>query len=314
MPLAGLVMVLFVTAVVVAVTARIPRRVPFGLFGLGGTALLAVCSLALAAPIEGPVVLTPLACTGYVIAVDSAVHSIRGRSIIRSQPDAFVWLAVLSVFFWLPFEWYNLRLAVWYRSGLPTGVSRYLLLGWIYACIWPALFETADLLRTTVFRRSATGAAIRTPLRSVAGLALLVGAACLVLPLVLPRLGWGEHLYLLPCFGFLLAFEAWNVLRGRNSLVLAWLSGNRGLVASLATAGAYCGLGAECLNYGAGARWHGIATLGSGFRVFELPVIAYVAFPVLGLQSYAAYTLVTDVVNLPSLDLESGWRAFAEDK
>ena len=313
MPVAGLVVVLFVTAVVMAVTARIPRRVPFGLVGFGGTALLALCSLALAAPIEGPAVLTPLAWTGYVVAVDSAVHSLRGRSIIRSRPDAFVWLAVLSLFFWLPFEWYNLRLAVWYRSGLPSGVARYLLLGWIYACIWPALFETADLLRTAVFRRTATGAAIRTPPRSVAGFALVVGAGCLVLPPVLPRLGWGEHLYLLPCFGFLLAFEASNLLRGGNSLLIAWLSGNRGPVASLAAAGVYCGLGAECLNYWADGRWHGIATLGSGFRVFELPVIAYVAFPVLGLQSFSAYTFVTDLLNLPAFDPQSEWRAFTED-
>ena len=244
-----------------------------------------------------------LAWSCYALVVDSAVYSVRGRSLLRARPDAFLWLAVLSIFLWLPFEWYNQRLAAWYRAGMPAGLSRYLLLGWSYACIWPALFETADLLLAVAFRSTARP---RPPAMPGLGPVLLVvaaGALCLGLPVVVPRLDMGEHLVPLTAVGFLLLLDPLNLVRGRSSLWLDWLTGDRARCAALAVSGAFCGLMAECLNYRADAKWHGISLLGADLKVFELPAAVYLVFPLFGLQSFAMHTLAADVLSLPPVNL-----------
>ena len=78
---------------------------------------MGICTVLLASSAGQPVFWKPLAASGYVLAVDAAVYAIRGRSMLRNQSDAFAWLAILSIFLWLPFEWYNLRLGSWYRAG-----------------------------------------------------------------------------------------------------------------------------------------------------------------------------------------------------
>ena len=65
---------------------------------------------------------TPLVWTGYILAVDAAVFRLRGRSVIKTEPQAFVWMVVLSIFLWLIFEGYNLYLRNWIYVGLPNSV------------------------------------------------------------------------------------------------------------------------------------------------------------------------------------------------
>ena len=268
-------------------------------------AMFAACACLLVAPMPKPAFLGALAWSGYVLAVDSAVYSLRGRSILRTRPEAFLWLAVLSPFLWLPHEWYNLRLATWYWAGLPTGPSRYLLLGWIYACIWPAIFETADLLLATLFRLKPRPLPSESPRGGRVEAVVAAGTLCLALPALLPRLDLGEHLFALPSAGFLLLLDRLNLSQGRPSLWLEWRAGDRARCAALAVSGAFCGLMAECLNYWADAKWHGIASLGADLRVFELSVLSYLVFPMFGLQSFAMHTAAAGVLNLPRVDLGS---------
>ena len=266
-------------------------------------AAFSACACLLAAPLPKPAFLGALAWSGYTLAADSAVYSIRGRSILRTRPEAFLWLAVLSLFLWLPFEWYNLRLAAWYWAGMPTGPLRYLLLGWAYACIWPAIFETADLLLATLFRLEPRQLTSESPRLGRLAAVVAVGALCLAFPVLLPRLDLGEHLFGLPSVGFLLLLDPLNLSHGRPSLWLDWRAGSRARTAALAVSGAYCGLMAECLNYWADAKWHGIASLGADFGVFELSALSYLAFPLFGLQSFAMHTFAAGVLNLPRVSL-----------
>ena len=268
-------------------------------------AAFSACACLIAAPLPKPAFLGALAWSGYALAVDSAVYSLRGRSILRTRPEAFLWLAVLSPFLWLPFEWYNLRLAAWYWAGMPTGPSRYLLLGWIYACIWPAIFETADLLLATSFRFEPRPLPSESPRVGRVATVVAAGTLCLALPVLVPRLDLGEHLFALPSVGFLLLLDALNLSQGRPSLWLDWRARNRGRCAALAVSAAFCGLMAECLNFWADAKWHGIASLGADLGVFELSVLSYLAFPLFGLQSFAMYTFAAGVLNLPRADMGS---------
>ena len=301
MVLAGVALTVLATAGLVTAWVRAPRRCRFGPIGWAGLVLFAACALLLAAPMPKPPYLAALAWTGYVVAADAAAYAVRGRSLLRSSPESFLWLAVLSIFLWQPFEWYNQRLAAWYWAGLPAGVSRYLLLGWSQACIWPALYETADLVWVIRARDEAPQHNLAVhPFRSgYLVLIAVLGAACLIVPLVVPRLGAGEHLFALTGVGFLLLFDPLNLIRGRSSLLLDCLANDSGRWVALAASGWFCGLMADCLNYGAGAKWHSISSLAADFKVFELPLVAYLVFPFFGLQAFAMHEFAADSLNMP---------------
>ena len=187
---------------------RAPRRSRYPAYGWIGLVVIAVAEALLFLDIwPVPVYFTPLVWTGYIAAVDAAIYSIRGRSLIRTEPEALVWMAVLSIFLWLIFEWYNLRLLNWTYGGLPGNVYlRYLGYGWSFATIIPAMLETAEFLLATQFRNgqapeiawaeSAGGLDLKatatrseektaSPVWLVLGLGLLAAFTCLA------RCGWG---------------------------------------------------------------------------------------------------------------------------
>ena len=305
MPLAGFTVATLAVGGLIAVCALSDRPYRFGFVGWAGLVTVATCAVWLASPFQQPPILSALAWSGYVAAADSAVFSMRGRSLMRSGPRAFVWLAAISIFLWLPFEWYNLHLAAWYRSGLPAGPVRYLVLGWSFSCIWPVLFETADLFLAVANRDML---AIKPDaVRRFRGLipVVVVGAGCLALPLLVPRLDVGEHLLGLTAVGFLLVLDPLNAARGDVSLWREWSNGGRALVAALAAAGVFCGLVADGFNYMADARWHSISTFGAGLRLFELPLAAYLACAAFGPQAFAMHVCATGMLNLPPAWLPS---------
>ena len=290
-------------AALVAAIVRAPRRHPFGPTGWVGLSASCICGAVVVAPVAEPVFVGAIAWMGLILAVDSSVHVIRGRSLIRSSPAAFAWLAVLSILLWLPFEWYNLRLGGWYRSGLPAGPIRYLLLGWFSACIWPALFEMADLfaaLAAPSARREARAMSVR-PGRAATVVAL--GAACLSVPVLVPRLDLGEHMLPLAGIGFLLLLDPLNAVAGRPSLWSDWRSGNRVRIAATALSGGFCGLLADCLNHGASAKWHSIYRAGPDLGVLELPLVGYLTLPLFALQALAMHTFAAGVLGLPRAEV-----------
>ena len=304
-PVAGLAAATLAVAGLIAAWVRAARPRCFGVVGWVGVATFGACTALLASPFPKPSILVALAWSGYVLATDSAVFSLRGRSLIRSSPRGFVWLAALSIFLWLPFEWYNLHLAGWYRSGLPAGPIRYLLLGWSFACIWPALFETADLFLAVTRREPLPGGRCHRPRYRHAFPVAAVGAACLSVPLLVPRLDFGEHLLPLTGVGFMLVLDPLNAARSRASLWLDWSGTGRARVAALAAAGVFCGLIADGLTYMAAARWYSISSLGAGLTAFELPAAAYLVFAAFGPQAWAMHVFAAGILNLPSATVPS---------
>ena len=218
---------------------------------------------------------------------------------LRSRPDAFLWLCVLSVFLWLPFEWYNLRLAGWYRSGLPLNLSRYLVLGWSFACIWPALIGTADLLMTLWFKPIHREGPTRRPSPALARGTAASGAVLLLAPLVVPRLDLGEYLLALASVGFLLLLDPWNALEGRSSLWLDARSRNYARLFALAGSGLFCGLWLDTLNHFSHAKWHSLWSFAPAGAPFELPWAAYAVLPLFAWQAFVMYEFVAGALDLP---------------
>ncbi len=118
-------------------------------------------------------------------------------------------------------------------------------------------------------------------------LALLLGTACLVLPLAWPHyyfpLVWGAGFFLLDPFVKLL---------GGRSLIQAWLDGERREHLCLLTAGLLCGLWWEAWNYAATAKWvYTLPVLNFG-KIFEMPVLGYLGFPPFALECAVMYNFM----------------------
>jgi hypothetical protein len=91
---------------------------------------------------------TPIAWTGYILLVDGLVWHRRGNSLLRNNPAEALFIAMLSVPLWILFEQYNKHfLHNWYYLGLPRDpVVRDVGYAWAFATIWPAIFETGELI------------------------------------------------------------------------------------------------------------------------------------------------------------------------
>ncbi len=287
----------------------------FGAVGWSSLGVLGGCLTGLQVLDEPGPVCGLLAWSATIVAVDAAVMARLGRSLLRSQPERFVWLAVLSIFLWVPLEWYGQRLGAWYRAGLPLGPMRYVLLGWGSACIWPAIFELADLVlalgrRNPVVAESLPG---RPDTRRVV-LVIALGVVCLVLPLMVPRLDLGENLIMLPVLGFLLVLDPLNWIQGRPSLWSAWLAGRWDCIVALAVGGIVCGLLADSLNVPSDAGWYVVSPFGSEVRVFEMPLVGYFVLPVVAWQAFAMHAYAAGRFGLPIAGLTAREDAVTQER
>lgn len=281
-----------ITLLVLAWSSR-PRRAPYPLYGYAGLGIILVGELLLFRHVE-PVAtyFTPLAWTGYLLAVDAAVFALRGRSRLCTTPRAFASLALWSVPLWLIFEAYNLRLENWMYIGMPEPLWEQALgSAWAYATIIPAIFESADLLEALGYFETAAARGWRFFLRR-RRLMMIVGAAFLLLPLLVPLPG-ASYLFALVWLGFIFLLEPINYARGHDSL-LADIAQDRGQrLYSLMCGGLLCGLLWEFWNYWASAGWVYIFPMMQELKIFEMPLPGYLGFPAFALECFAMYHFVS---------------------
>ncbi len=209
-----------ITAVTVAILVigffRVRRRLPFPPHGWIGIVALAAAELLMFRHVE-PVAtyFTPTAWSAWILIADAAVLVITGRSRLNDAPVTLARMALLSIPLWLIFEAYNLRLRNWTYVGVPAGWPGFLGYAWSFATITPAIFETSDLVQALLPPLPAQPRKI-----SVAAELTLIacGAACLILPLVLPRRA-AAYLFVLVWIGFVLLLDPLNRRLGLPSFL-----------------------------------------------------------------------------------------------
>lgn len=280
-----------VTLVVLRFAGR-PRRAPYPLYGYAGLGIILAGELLLFRRVE-PVLtyFTPLAWTGYLLAVDAAVYALRGQSRLRTTPREFAWQAFWSVPLWLIFEAYNWHLANWMYLGIPESLLEGALGSfWAFATIWPAIFESADLVGALGYFDGVSARGWRFYARGRRAM-LVIGVACLILPLFLPT-RWAVFLFGMVWLGFVFLLEPVNYARGHGSL-LRDVEQNRGQrLYCLMFAGLLCGLLWEFWNYWASARWVYVFPFAQDWKVFEMPLPGYLGFPAFALECFAMYSFL----------------------
>jgi hypothetical protein len=225
----------------------------------------------------------PTALWSLILIVDGWVHRQRGESLLISYPARVLFLGAWSLGFWGLFELANLRLGSW-RYHLPVDFpAPALFFTLTFAAVVPALFEAADLLDSARLVRE-------RPLQSLGrtlpreGWYYAVGAALLLLPLL-----WPHRFFPLIWGGVFLLADPWNERLGATSILEEVRIGRWKRVRLLMAAGLGCGFLRELLNWDVLGRLRWTYDLpGMETRVFELPALGYLAFPVFALSLFSA--------------------------
>jgi hypothetical protein len=274
-------------AILVAGFFSARRRRGFPAHGWIGLAALAAAEVLLVrglAPVA--IYFTPIAWTAYILVADGAVLAITGRSRLHDAPLTMARMAALSIPLWLIFEAYNLRLHNWTYVGVPEQLPLALLgYGWSFATITPAIFETADLVQALLPAIPSDAWKIS---RAVENGVLICGAACLILPLVLPQ-RIGAYLFALVWVGFLLLLDPINRRLGLPSFLGDLSEGFLRRVYGFPAAGWICGWLWEFWNNWAAAKWHYTFPMFQGIKIFEMPAPGFLGFIPFAMECFVMY-------------------------
>jgi len=283
----GIAITIATVAALVLGYFRIPRRRAFPLHGFLGIMVIGVAQWLMFRHIE-PVAtfFTPIAWSAYILIADAAVLALTNRSRLNDAPITLARMAALSIPLWLIFEAYNFRLQNWTYSGLPLDWPLKLLgYAWSFATITPAIFETADLVQALLPPLPAEPWKIS---RAAENILMLIGAACLLIPLMLPR-RIADYLFALVWIGFLLLLDPINRRLELPSLLGDFAEGFRRRFYGFFLAGWVCGWLWEFWNFWAVAKWHYIFPIMQTWKIFEMPAPGFLGFLPFALECFVMY-------------------------
>lgn len=276
---------------------RAAKRGKFRAWGWAGLAVILSAELLLF--FQAPWVrtfFTPVVWTGYLLLVDAMVARLRGSSRLESSPGEFLTLVFWSFPLWMIFEGYNLRLENWTYVGLPDDlVVRSLGYFWSFATIWPAIFETADLVAALGLWRTHGTPRATLSRRSLIPLFIL-GLLMVTLPVALP-VQVGRYLFGPVWIGFVFLLDPLNYHWNGHSLLREWEQGQTSTLKSFMLAGLVCGILWEFWNYWAGAKWQYIFPIGQELKIFEMPLPGYLGFPPFALECLVIYEFLKTLRN-----------------
>lgn len=260
------------------------RRAPVAL--AAGALALGLSTAGLVAGVEPvPTWYYPLAWYPTLLIADAIVALREGRFFLLSRPAFAAGLLAWSVPFWLFFELVNLRLENWYYVFVPDArLPRWTGIALSYATVLPAILLSERLLRSLGIARGLGIARLSVGPRLLAGLQA-VGVAMLVLALAWPRgffpLVWGS---------VTLIVDPWVHRRDPDrSLIGELRRGRAGRVVRLLLGGLAIGLVWEILNTGARGRWIYTVPGLEDLKLFEMPVLGFLGFPVFALDGYVTW-------------------------
>ncbi|MGB7623910.1 MAG: hypothetical protein WBN92_16315 [Terriglobia bacterium] len=235
---------------------------------------------------------TPLVWSGYILVVDAAVYRLTSRSRLHDSLGNFLKLALWSIPLWLVFEAYNLHLRNWAYLNLPQdALLRYVGYAWAFATIWPALFETTDLLSALKIFESSQEGQTALPSKRLLVSSLLIGLVMLVFPLMVSQ-PWASYLFGSVWLGMIFALDPINYWLGKRSLWREWLCGHRQEIYCMLLAGLFCGFLWEFWNYWAVARWKYVFPIMQSFKIFEMPVAGFLGFPPFCVECFVMFEFV----------------------
>ena len=226
---------------------------------------------------------------GYALVVDALVLRRSGTSILSRSPRDFALLFACSAPAWWLFEAFNERTHNWqYLGGDRFGGLTYFLLTTLsFSTVMPAVFGTAELVRSAGWMRRLSGGPRVAPTRGLLLAMLGTGLAMVALSMALPGYFypflWGSAFFLA---------EPINAWRERPSLLGYLGRGDWRPVAALGLGALVCGFFWEMWNFWSYPKW-AYHTPGVEFlHVFEMPLLGFLGYPPFGLELFALLHLI----------------------
>lgn len=266
-----------------------------------GVAIFAagVTALALDLPRWNAVWYVP-AWWGYLLVVDAGVHRLSGRSWVGERRRRLAVMLFWSAPFWFLFEAFNLRLENWYYVFVLRDAWWGEIVAWLaFATVLPACCFHAELVRGLGWFEETRW----RPLVVGPGTELVVaalGVASIAGPIVWPRyafaLVWGATLWL-P--------DLLNRRAGEPSLLGDLERGDPRRLLRLLTGGLFAGVAWESLNFWARSKWIYTVPFFEDWKIFEMPVLGFLGFPVLAVAAFSFWVLLLRVLR------GGGWKVWA---
>jgi hypothetical protein len=212
---------------------------------------------------------------GYILTVDGIIFARTGTSMWFRSPRAFALQFFASAPAWWLFEVINWRTRNWEYLGREhfSGIEYFILATFSFSTVMPAVFETAELVRTMGWlERFAAGPRFQSGGRTPV-IMMVIGLGMLALTLAQPKyfypLVWGSVFFIL---------EPINIWLGRATVLTPLSRGDWRPVVALGSGALLCGFFWEMWNYYSYPKWI-YHTPGAEFcYVFEMPLLGFLGY------------------------------------
>ncbi len=251
---------------------------------------------------------TPIIWTGFILFADGLLYSYRGSSPLVSNRKEFLLVAIVSVGCWWLFELYNAPrfwrsdLELWwhYHNLEPNPYLRRVGYDWAFATIFPAIFLTAELFGTIVFKNQSDYRSVKIPKPTLYVL-IAVGATGAIVPLVVVS----QWLVPVVWLSWIALLDPLNHLRGSPSITGDLARGSYRRLAALLASGAVCGVLWEFWNYWAITKWTYTVPYLGHIKIFEMPVLGYFGFPPFAVECWAMYIFCRSLLDRKTRSYEN---------
>jgi hypothetical protein len=227
---------------------------------------------------------------GYILAVDGLTMRRAGTSLFARDRRRFTSLYLFSIPLWWLFEFANRYLDNWrYLVPRPYHPVEYALLASLaFSTVIPAIFVTAELLRT-FFPFAPERRWVRIDPGRVGLVVLaLIGLVIFLLSLTFPR-----YLFSLVWIGLFLMLDPINALLGNPSIAAQVREGRWDSVLVLFAAGLICGWFWEMWNFLSMPKWVYHVPYVGWLKLFEMPILGYGGYLPFALEVFAAWSLLS---------------------
>lgn len=260
----------------------------FKWYGLAGILLIFFLEFTLFFRIQPFIVwFTPLVWIGYILVIDSIVFMLKKDSLLMNHRLKFVQLLFISTLVWYVFEIYNHFSHGWIYSNLPSSPLVTFTIGTLaFATIIPAVFETYDMIRQFHFFKN-----LKIKLNIPTNKFFLEGLVILgLIFLAVPALFKTPLVWAFVWTGFILLLDPLlYIFHDEKSLIAQIRKRKFNAIIAIFIAGYVVGFFWEFWNYWAYTKWYYTVPILGNFKIFEIPVVGFLAYGPFALELYVIY-------------------------
>ncbi len=230
---------------------------------------------------------------GYILTINGFSQILLGKSLIKQMRFSFILLFLISIPMWWYFEFFNIFLQNWHYI-LPRPIS-----GWEYflraslafSTVVPAVLSTSFLFKNIIEKFYDLRFKARKVSKSFLFFLILLGISFLILIPIFPT-----FLFPLVWISAFLIIDPLNFLLGLKSFLKDFTVGKGIGIFSVMIATLFTGFWWEMWNFYSMPKWFYTIPYVGFFKIFEMPILGYLGYPVFGLEVLSYTILILSIL------------------